>query len=717
MHPSRRLSIPFLLLLLLLLEPLFSQRDYVFDVDAIRARNFFNQGLGYMQDKSYEAAIKKFLLSLKIKSDNNLVRYYLGEAFYKAGYTEQALNQWENILKLGGQDALLVERINSLYYRRGAANKKKKAFEDYIKINTFPQQVATNEHFPPVSFPVQLYINNIDKENELHFLDYKQNKIGKITPNGEYIGEYFGGLSTKLLRMGQLKQPMDFVPYRGGYLVSDFGNDRLVWVNERDGLVETWGKKGRGSDSLSPVEWLGPNGIALDERGNMFVVDSGNCRVVHINPQGELLFSFAQRGRGEGELLLPAGLAYSEPEKRVYIADRGNNRIVVFDNYGKAITHFGELFLEKPRHLLLHPFDEEIAVIVDAKDVYLYHKKKEVYKSIFYNMSSATTSPATSAISPLSAVFDSAGHLYIGDGNKGKIYVYAPLKLSYVNLNVRIENLQLTAFPQVLVTVSVYNKEGRPLVGLSRQNFTLTENGIKRNFDMHTSGKKGEGLRGVVLLERGENSRLRSQYLKAFIRDLTLHLNDQDAFEFYAVGFDENPLRSYHKIIKHKDYLPVMNGIEKSAYYRQFQCGTALKRAINEQLHTSYKRGILMVVFSDYREEDFGRENHHQLIDFAKHNFVPISVVYLGEELEGEDNFALFRSLSERTGGKFFIYSNPRQTQAIIKGFRDFKDGRYVFSYPSFENDLQSGLFRKLAVKVSYKNLTGLDNKGGFPIP
>ena len=697
-----------LLIILFQLNFIFSQKEYIFDIDEIRARNFFNQGLEYFQDKSYEAAIKKFLSSLKVKNDNDLVRYYLGESFYKAGYTEQALDQWENILKLGRQDAHLVERINSIYYLRGK-NKKSLAFDDYVYISEVPNSLNGKVSYS-MSAPVHLHIND---ENEIRFLDYKANKIGKISLNGDYLGDYFGGITSLSLGFGGLKQPASFFPYKEGYLVSDFGNDRLVFINKKKGIYKVLGERGFGKKKLSPVQWLGPSGIALDELGNLFVVDTGNSRVSYIDIDGKLLFHFGSRGKRAEELLMPAGLAYNQKEKRVYVCDRGNNRISVFDNYGNFIKHISG-FLLKPRQIIFHPFNEEIMVIVDSKDVYLYDKKRNVYKSIFYNI---TSSPISPKVSPLAASFDKVGHLYVADGNKGKIYIYAPLKLRYVNLNVRIENLQVKNFPQVLVNVSVYNKEGLPIVGLSDKNFQLTENGAERSLNL-LQINKNNALKGILLIERSRDGQDREHLLEAFIKNFMLYLNEKDKFDFYAVGQKNDSSKSYHALVKNNnDVLPVLEAMDDVPYYSEFQFGLALRKTINDQIQTGYKRGILMVVFSDYSEKEFGKESYLQLIDFAKHNFIPISIVYLGQSHLEKNRFAIFKSITEKTKGQFFVYSNKEDVGRIVNGFKNFKDGQYFISYKSFENDLKSGRFRKLVVKVDYKNLTGIDNKGGFPIP
>jgi DNA-binding beta-propeller fold protein YncE len=70
-----------------------------------------------------------------------------------------------------------------------------------------------------------------------------------------------------------------------------------------------------------------PEGIALDQEGNLWVADYGHDRVVKLNPDGHLLLSWGSRGSAPGEFVGPKGIAIDPSSGRIYVADTGNARV------------------------------------------------------------------------------------------------------------------------------------------------------------------------------------------------------------------------------------------------------------------------------------------------------------------------------------------------------------------------------------------------------
>jgi sugar lactone lactonase YvrE len=64
-----------------------------------------------------------------------------------------------------------------------------------------------------------------------------------------------------------------------------------------------------------------------------------NSRIGKADNRGDWVASWGSAGRGEGQFNTPHGVAVS-PKQEVYVADRGNNRIQVFDTAGKFLRQF-----------------------------------------------------------------------------------------------------------------------------------------------------------------------------------------------------------------------------------------------------------------------------------------------------------------------------------------------------------------------------------------
>ena len=110
------------------------------------------------------------------------------------------------------------------------------------------------------------------------------------------------------------------------------GKNQLIY-NTSMWTLGLYGSKGSGND-----QFLSPKGIAVDETGNVYVVDSGNNRVVHLfNPKKEVRWVNAFTGKNATDpgLLAPSQAALDR-KGRIYVTDTGNRRIVVFLSGGEV---------------------------------------------------------------------------------------------------------------------------------------------------------------------------------------------------------------------------------------------------------------------------------------------------------------------------------------------------------------------------------------------
>ena len=104
--------------------------------------------------------------------------------------------------------------------------------------------------------------------------------------------------------------------------------------NEKDGK---WGKNPE--ISLEYVKNIGdleseddnvlfymPADIAVDNEGNVYVLDSGNHRIQKFDPQGNFLASMGRHGQGPGEFQYPQSIDIDD-KGNIYVADSGNQKI------------------------------------------------------------------------------------------------------------------------------------------------------------------------------------------------------------------------------------------------------------------------------------------------------------------------------------------------------------------------------------------------------
>jgi hypothetical protein len=152
--------------------------------------------------------------------------------------------------------------------------------------------------------------------------------------------------------------------------VVDKGSDMILKFNPEGRVVWVFGRKGEASHltlppdtsrtlseilklagvqvapppATPPVHVDGifnqPTDVAWDSQGNSYFTDGYvNSRVGKADKNGDWVASWGSRGSGEGQFNTPHGVAIS-PKDEVFVADRGNNRIQVFDTSGKFLRQF-----------------------------------------------------------------------------------------------------------------------------------------------------------------------------------------------------------------------------------------------------------------------------------------------------------------------------------------------------------------------------------------
>jgi tripartite motif-containing protein 71 len=79
-----------------------------------------------------------------------------------------------------------------------------------------------------------------------------------------------------------------------------------------------------------------PNGIALDQHGNIDVADSNNGRLLIFNPAGKIVGTLG-RGIGAGDLGLPRGVA-GDGGGRLYVVDSSDHMVRIYNDASSKVA-------------------------------------------------------------------------------------------------------------------------------------------------------------------------------------------------------------------------------------------------------------------------------------------------------------------------------------------------------------------------------------------
>lgn len=148
--------------------------------------------------------------------------------------------------------------------------------------------------------------------------------------------------------------------------VTDKGSDMVIKFNPEGRVVMVLGRKQEAADEntgplkhpwppLPPVDGLfrQVTDVAWDSAGNTYISDGYiNSRVAKVDKDGNWIKSWGTPGSGPGQFLQPHSIAI-DAQDRVYVADRGNARIQVFDRNGKYLR---EIRINVPYDHSIHPW-------------------------------------------------------------------------------------------------------------------------------------------------------------------------------------------------------------------------------------------------------------------------------------------------------------------------------------------------------------------------
>ena len=146
--------------------------------------------------------------------------------------------------------------------------------------------------------------------------------------------------------------------------------DGNVWVTDGQGeggkghqvfkfspegkVLLTLGKAGITGDG--PDTFNQPSDVIVAPNRDIFVADGhgrdSNARIVKFSKDGKFVKTWGRKGSAPGELDTPHALAF-DSKGRLFVADRNNNRIQIFDQEGKFLDEWKQfsrpsgLFIDK----------------------------------------------------------------------------------------------------------------------------------------------------------------------------------------------------------------------------------------------------------------------------------------------------------------------------------------------------------------------------------
>ena len=219
----------------------------------------------------------------------------------------------------------------------------------------------------PLKLPAGIYLG------EVAGIAVNSKKHIFVLSRGNTTGPAYGAAAAQLLEFGSngvFMREIGHNLYAWGFAhsvkvdpvdniwVADKGSDMVIKFNPEGRVVMVFGRKQEASDEgagplkhpkppLPPIngEFRQVTDMAWDAAGNTYISDGYiNSRIAKIDKDGNWIGSWGEPGTGPGQFNTPHSIA-TDASGNVYVADRGNGRIQVFDGDGKFLR---EIHIDVP---------------------------------------------------------------------------------------------------------------------------------------------------------------------------------------------------------------------------------------------------------------------------------------------------------------------------------------------------------------------------------
>jgi len=194
----------------------------------------------------------------------------------------------------------------------------------------------------------------VDPEGNVWTFNRGRNPVQVFAPDGSLVRTWDPITKDGVERIEFLEPHQIRVDREGNVWLVDSGLHIVRQFNPEGKLLRTFGIPGESGTDASHFDK--PTDVAIAPDGAIFVSDGyGNNRIVHFNAAGSFVKAWGSLGAMPGEFSLPHSIAIDSQE-RLYVADRNNARIQVFDRSGKFLAQWRNLIT--PWHLVITDADE-----------------------------------------------------------------------------------------------------------------------------------------------------------------------------------------------------------------------------------------------------------------------------------------------------------------------------------------------------------------------
>ena len=170
----------------------------------------------------------------------------------------------------------------------------------------------------------------VDPKGFIYVADYYNARVQKFAPDGKFLLTF----GTKGEGQGQFKEPNSVVVADDGSVYVTDGLAHKLLKFDADGkFIKEWNK-----DTQPPLDFYGARDLAFGPNKKLYIIDQGHTQITVFDPATETSNSWGSAGTGEGQFNESTGIGIGGG--LVFVTDRDNHRIQVFDLDGKFVRQW-----------------------------------------------------------------------------------------------------------------------------------------------------------------------------------------------------------------------------------------------------------------------------------------------------------------------------------------------------------------------------------------
>jgi DNA-binding beta-propeller fold protein YncE len=256
----------------------------------------------------------------------------------------------------------------------------------------------------------------VDDSDRVYVFSRSAHPVTMFATDGKYLGSWGAGIFGR-------PHGIDIGPDGSVYLTDD--GDHTVRKFTPDGqLLMQLGIAGHPSEYMSGKPFNRCTHTALSPAGDIYVSDGYHNHSMHkFTASGEWRCSWGGSGVGPGEFNLPHNIG-CDTEGRVYVADRENHRVQVFDEDGTYIREWWNV--HRPSALAISRGAAPVCLIGEAGPTYNFNRNApnlgprvsifDLRGSLLVRIgASQSASGSSSMLAPHGIAMDTRGSIYVAE--------------------------------------------------------------------------------------------------------------------------------------------------------------------------------------------------------------------------------------------------------------------------------------------------------------